>query len=156
MSSRVPPAPPPSSPGVRAVMQGNRARDTSPERDLRRELHRRGLRYRVHARPASDLPCRADIVFPRAKLAVFVDGCFWHRCPRHGTSPRVNSLYWQAKLDRNVRRDRKNDRLLDAAGWVVLRIWEHEDTVGAADKVEKALGASQTSRSGGQPVRDPE
>ena len=137
----VPKAPPPSSLSARAVMRGNRARDTSPELGLRRELHRRGLRYRVHARPLTSAPVRADIVFARARLAVFVDGCFWHRCPDHGTSPRVNSAYWRAKLDRNVERDRESDRLLAEAGWTALRVWEHEQVEEAADRVVAALTA---------------
>jgi DNA mismatch endonuclease (patch repair protein) len=116
-------------------MRGNRSTDTAPEVALRSELHRRGLRFRKNARPASGLP-RADVLLPRARLAVFVDGCFWHRCPDHGTSPRTNSGYWRAKLDRNVDRDRRNDEALAAAGWAVMRLWEHEDPADAARRVE--------------------
>lgn len=117
-------------------MRGNRSVDTSPERALRSELHRRGLRFLKNARPASGLP-RADVLFSRARLAVFVDGCFWHRCPEHGNDPRTNSSYWKAKLDRNVERDRRNGAALAAAGWQVLRIWEHEDAGAAAATVER-------------------
>jgi len=117
-------------------MQGNRASDTGPELALRSELHRRGLRYRVHYTPVVGLRCRADVVFPKARIAVFVDGCFWHRCPEHGTSPTTNAPYWQAKLDRNTARDRRNDIALVEAGWTVVRVWEHERAQDAADRVE--------------------
>jgi DNA mismatch endonuclease (patch repair protein) len=128
-------APPASSPAVRAVMQSNRASGTMPELALRSELHRRGLRYRVHHEPVSGLRCRADIVFSRPRIAVFVDGCFWHRCPLHGTSPQSNAPYWQVKLDRNVARDKRNDTALAAAGWIVVRVWEHEKVEDAADRI---------------------
>jgi DNA mismatch endonuclease (patch repair protein) len=82
---------------------------------------------------------RADIAFPRRRLAVFVDGCFWHRCPEHGTSPKANHDFWKAKLDRNVERDRESDAALEAAGWTVLRFWEHEDPAVAATKILAAL-----------------
>jgi len=120
-------------------MQGNRKRDTRPELALRSELHRRGLRYRVDATPMKGLRCRADIVFRRQKVAVFVDGCFWHGCPEHGTSPRTNASYWSAKIARNVERDRINDAKLNDAGWVVIRVWEHELPTDAATRVARAL-----------------
>jgi DNA mismatch endonuclease (patch repair protein) len=120
-------------------MQGNRKRDTRPELALRSELHRRGLRYRVDVRPAAGLRCRADIVFGRKRVAVFVDGCFWHDCPEHGTSPRTNAPYWSAKIARNVERDRFNETELSAAGWTVIRVWEHESPVDAADRIVRAL-----------------
>lgn len=123
-------------------MQGNRRRDTQPERALRRALFARGLRYRVD-HPVRTLaaarPIRPDVVFTRAKLAVFVDGCFWHDCPEHGTRPRSNSGYWDAKLARNVERDRRYDALLAEAGWTVIRIWEHEDMGAAAKRVANHL-----------------
>ncbi|WP_405113487.1 very short patch repair endonuclease [Micromonospora sp. NBC_01405] len=106
---------------------------TKPELSLRRELHRRGLRFRVN-HPA--LPGRPDLAFTRAKVAVFVDGCFWHRCPQHGTIPRNNREWWQAKLDRNVARDRAKDVALAELGWIVLHVWEHEATDAAADRVQ--------------------
>lgn len=122
------PSPPvASSDGVRAVMVGNRGADTRPERALRSALHARGLRFFKNRRPVPGLRCRADIVFPTQRVAVFVDGCFWHRCPTHGVSPRANSEYWRAKLDRNVARDLRNDRALRASGWEVVRVWEHEN-----------------------------
>ncbi len=96
------------------------------------------MRYRVDVAPLPGLRRRADVVFTRARLAVFVDGCFWHRCPQHGTSPRNNADWWRDKLDRNVQRDRDTDRALHEAGWQVLRVWEHEPTAIAADKVHSA------------------
>jgi DNA mismatch endonuclease, patch repair protein len=139
------PAPPPaSSAAARAVMRGNRGSDTKPERALRSELHRRGLRFRKNVSPVPGLRCRADVVFTRARVAVFVDGCYWHRCPQHGTAPRSNSDYWQAKLDRNVARDRQNDAALDTAGWTVVRVWEHENPALAADRVALVVAARPT------------
>jgi DNA mismatch endonuclease, patch repair protein len=129
-------------------MRGNRRRDTMPERALRSALFSRGLRYRVdHPIRAAEgvRPIRADVVFPAVKLAVFVDGCFWHGCPEHGTRPARNSPYWDAKLERNVERDRRYDVLLAEAGWTVTRIWEHEDPEEAAARVE-ALVAELRSR----------
>ncbi|MER6755205.1 DNA mismatch endonuclease Vsr [Micromonospora echinofusca] len=106
---------------------------TKPELRLRRELHRRGLRFRVNH---PGLPGRPDMAFTRAKVAVFVDGCFWHRCPEHGTLPRNNRDWWQQKLDRNVARDRAKDAALAELGWMVLHVWEHEATDAAANRVE--------------------
>jgi DNA mismatch endonuclease (patch repair protein) len=120
-------------------MQGNRGVDTKPEVALRSSLHRLGLRFWKNKRPSREVRCRADIVFPRARVAVFVDGCFWHRCPTHGVSPSANSDYWRAKLDRNVARDRRNDRELAAAGWRVVRVWEHDVPDEAAARVLGAL-----------------
>lgn len=110
-------------------------RDTKPEMHLRRELHRRGLRFRV---AVAGLPGRPDIVFTRARLIVFVDGCFWHRCPAHHTEPKNNALWWRQKLDRNVERDREKDELLAEQGWLVIHVWEHESPAAAADRVEDA------------------
>jgi len=126
-------------------MRANRRRDTGPEMALRRELHRRGLRYRVDYAPVPGLRCRADIVFTRARMAVFVDGCFWHSCPVHRTHPAANRDWWREKLDRNVERDRRNDRELGAAGWHVERVWEHELAATAADRIERALLATAAS-----------
>jgi DNA mismatch endonuclease (patch repair protein) len=137
--SRLPPAPPASSDNARAVMAANRSSDTGPERALRSALHARGLRFFKNRRPDPSVRCRADIVFPSVQLAVFVDGCFWHRCPIHGVSPSMNPAYWQAKLDRNVERDRRNDAALQAAGWTVVRIWEHEDPEQAASDIAAML-----------------
>ncbi|TML54150.1 MAG: very short patch repair endonuclease [Actinobacteria bacterium] len=136
---RVPFAPPPSSPAVRAVMRANSVRETRPERVLRSALHQRGLRFRKHVALLERGRCRPDVVFPRQRVAVFVDGCFWHGCPQHGTRPTTNSDYWSAKITRNVGRDREHDLLLGSLGWHVIRIWEHEDVEAAADWVERVL-----------------
>lgn len=108
---------------------------------LRKELHGRGLRFRIHAK----LPGRPDIAFTRAKLAVFVDGCFWHCCEYHGTLPKNNAEWWRAKLDGNLERDRRKDAELRQLGWTVLHIWEHEPVRDAAATVE-ALWRERTGR----------
>lgn len=120
-------------------MLGNRRRDTGPELALRRTLHARGLRFRVDHRLAPPLRVRPDVVFTRARVAVFVDGCFWHRCPDHGTSPKAHSDYWTPKLDRNVERDRETDEALAEQGWTVIRVWEHEPPEDAADRIEATV-----------------
>lgn len=120
-------------------MQSNRSRDTVPEMTLRRLLHASGLRYRVSAPPLRGVRRTADVVFGPAKVAVFVDGCFWHRCPIHGTSPKANSDYWLPKLERNVQRDRETDDLLLAAGWLSIRVWEHEDLDSAAIHIAEVV-----------------
>ena len=106
---------------------------------LRRELHRRGLRYRVNFRPEPSLRCTPDITFSRARVVVFVDGCFWHVCPEHGTRPKANAEWWGAKLTRNVERDRGADVTLTELGWSVVRVWEHESTLDAADRIEELV-----------------
>jgi len=129
----------PTSEAARRVALGNRSRDTAPEVRLRAELHRRGLRFRKHRRPVATVRSTPDIVFGPARLAVFVDGCFWHCCPEHGRTPRGNAAYWVPKLARNVARDRRNEEALRAAGWQVIRVWEHEQIGAAADRVSAAL-----------------
>lgn len=135
-----------STPAIRRTMQGNRSRDTSPELALRRLLHARGLRYRVSARPLKEVRRTADLVFGPAKVAVFVDGCFWHRCPDHATDPKTNSAYWKPKLERNVERDRETDLLLANAGWLSIRIWEHEDPRVAAARVARIVQRRRKAR----------
>jgi len=103
------------------TMSKIRSKDTSPELALRRTLWSAGLRYRKHYGPF-----KIDIAFPGKKVAVFVDGCFWHGCPEHGTSPSSNQAYWAPKLERNKRRDRERTARLEAEGWTVIRIWEHD------------------------------
>jgi DNA mismatch endonuclease, patch repair protein len=115
------------------------SRDTHPELALRRELHRRGLRFRVSRRPLRALRSTADIVFGPVKVAVYVDGCFWHSCPEHATCPVSNGRWWEAKLARNRERDRATDAALTEAGWLVVRVWEHEQSVDAADRVEAVV-----------------
>jgi DNA mismatch endonuclease (patch repair protein) len=124
-------------------MQTTRRRDTAPELALRREIRSRGLGYRVDAK-LPGLRRRADLVFLRATVAVFVDGCFWHRCPEHATRPAANAQWWDDKLTTNQRRDADTDRTLREAGWLVIRIWEHQtqqpaDLSAAADAVEAAV-----------------
>ena len=122
-------APPPtaSAPHVRKRMQSQRVRDTRPELAVRRLLHAAGLRYRVDRPPLPGLRRRADIVHGPSRLAVFIDGCFWHGCPTHGNLPTANAAFWEAKLARNRERDADTDRRLTEAGWEVIRAWEHED-----------------------------
>ncbi|KJV01851.1 MULTISPECIES: very short patch repair endonuclease [Nocardiaceae] len=124
-----------------ARLSKQRRRDTKPEVALRRELHRRGLRYFVDRAPLKGMRRRADLVFPRRKVAVYVDGCFWHSCPVHATKPRNNAQWWADKLAANVARDRDTDTRLIEEGWRVVRIWEHEDPVVAAQRVVDDLAA---------------
>lgn len=113
-------------------MRANRKRDTKPEVKLRSTLHQRGLRFRKNwPIRTANLAVRADIVFTAKRVAVFVDGCFWHCCPSHGTTPRTNADYWLPKLARNVERDREVTEALQDEGWLVIRVWEHEDPVDA-------------------------
>jgi DNA mismatch endonuclease (patch repair protein) len=116
-------------------MERQRTRDTAPEVALRSELHRLGLRYRVHARPIADVRRVADVIFRSAHLAVFVDGCFWHSCPDHGGDPKTNSGWWRDKLEGNRERDIETDAALRRAGWEVVRVWEHEDPAAAARRI---------------------
>lgn len=116
-------------------MSAQQSRNTRIELRLRSLLHARGLRYRVHLRPLTGYRRTADVVFTRAKVAVYVDGCFWHGCPVHGTWPKRNSDFWRQKIEANVRRDRDTDDALAEAGWVSVRVWEHEDADLAADRI---------------------
>lgn len=122
----------------RRAMQRQREKDTHPEMALRRELHRRGFRYRLQVRP---LPIRrtVDLAFPKERVAVEVRGCFWHACPEHGTSPKANAEWWREKLKRNQVRDEDTAARLEAAGWQLVVVWEHEDVLGAADRVSEAV-----------------
>jgi len=114
--------------------------DTAPEVALRKELYRRGIRYRVdYQLPLRGVRRRADIAFMAVRIAVFVDGCYWHGCPVHATWPTASADWWRAKLEGNVRRDRDTDQRLAEAGWISLRIWEHDNPIAAADRVESAL-----------------
>jgi DNA mismatch endonuclease (patch repair protein) len=131
-------------------MRANRRTDTKPELALRHALHQRGYRYRKDFRLdlASGKRVRPDIAFTARKVAVFVDGCFWHACPEHGSKPKANEWYWSPKLIKNVERDRINDAALILAGWIVVRLWEHVPLDEAIATVVTALGAS---REPGQP-----
>lgn len=143
--------PVPSSPGVSARMSRARRRDTKPEMLVRREAHHRGLRYRVDASLPGIPRRRADMVFAGPKVAVFVDGCFWHSCPEHTSIPKSNHDWWVRKLDANRARDRETDAHLTGLGWTVLRFWEHEDPVAAVDHVERAVRPSTDQSEGSEP-----
>jgi DNA mismatch endonuclease (patch repair protein) len=124
-----------SSAARRRNMQAIRSRDTKPEQLVRRLLHAQGLRYRVAAKPLPELRRTADIVFRPTKVAVFIDGCYWHGCPDHYVPPKTNSGYWSTKVAGNMARDRDTDRRLTEAGWTVLRFWEHESPEECASTV---------------------
>lgn len=128
-----------SSATARKVMLGNRSRDTKPELAVRRRLHAMGLRFRVAYRPEPALRRTADIVFTRRRLAVFIDGCYWHACPLHGTASKSNSKYWAEKLAGNVARDADTTAQLQSAGWTVLRFWEHESPSDVAEIIRRAV-----------------
>ncbi|GGO64367.1 very short patch repair endonuclease [Nonomuraea cavernae] len=130
-------------------MRSNRYRDTKPELALRRAVHALGLRYRVAARPVAGLRRTADLVFPRIRVAVFLDGCFWHGCPEHHSVAKTNSAYWAEKLRRNRERDEETDRLLGEAGWSVIRIWEHVDPLEAARRVAEVVHRMRAAQPGG-------
>ena len=142
-----------SNPAVREKMSRQRRQDTAPEQALRHELHRMGMRYYVHRRPLAMLRRQADIIFPRARVAVFVDGCFWHACPDHGTVPKVNRWYWAEKIGRNRVRDVDTDRHLVEAGWTSVRVWEHEPPIEAARRIERIV--SQRRPASGQETTHP-
>jgi DNA mismatch endonuclease (patch repair protein) len=134
-----------SAPDVRARMQRQRTRDTEPELAIRRLLHSRGLRYRVDTSPLPGLKRRADVVFGPSKVAVFVDGCFWHGCPEHGRrATKANSEYWLRKVQKNAARDEDTDTTLRAAGWLPIRVWEHEIPSEVADTIEAAVQERRT------------
>lgn len=124
-------------------MERQARRDTKAEMAVRRAVWRLGLRYRVDVAPIRGRR-RADLVFTRAKVAVYVDGCFWHSCPSHATVPKANREWWANKLAANVARDRDTDVRLAEAGWIVVRIWEHEDPAAAAARIAESV----TSRRG--------
>jgi DNA mismatch endonuclease (patch repair protein) len=138
-----------TSPAVRAVMRANRSRDTRPETRIRSRLHAMGLRYRVSQRPIPELRRTADVVFRPIRLAVFIDGCYWHGCPDHHRPARINSEFWRTKIEVNRQRDSETDRLLTEAGWHVIRVWEHEPAAEAADRIARAVRAK---RGGGRPA----
>jgi DNA mismatch endonuclease, patch repair protein len=126
-------------------MSRQRRRDTQPELALRSELHRRGMRFRVHRRPLPAVRREADVVFPSARVAVFVDGCFWHGCPKHRTWPQRNSPFWASKIEGNVRRDSETDALLAEAGWAAVRVWEHERPERAAARIARLVASRRAA-----------
>lgn len=139
MEETLPPESWASSAQVRVTMRGNRSKNTTPEMKLRSMLHRRGLRYRVDKPPTPGTRRRADVVFPRERVAVFVDGCFWHGCPEHYRPSTKNMGFWEEKLATNRSRDAQTNEALAASGWTVIRVWEHEDVSRAADRIEAAV-----------------
>lgn len=142
-------------------MRRQRRRDTAPEIVLRSALHRSGLRFRVDY-PLAGLRRRADLAFPTERVAVFVDGCFWHGCPEHGTAPKANAAWWRDKIAANVARDRETVVRLEEAGWLVVRVWEHEAVNHSAPRVASAVEARRRERArpaaraarANSPVRD--
>ena len=128
-----------SSAAARRTMQSNRKWNTKPELRLRRALHRMGLRYRIHTTPGQTSTCIADIVFPAERVVIFVDGCFWHGCTEHTKPPRTNAGYWVPKIERNRERDRTIDRRLTLAGWLSVRVWEHDDVASAAQTIAQLI-----------------
>ncbi|AGI79182.1 very short patch repair endonuclease [Pseudomonas aeruginosa] len=131
--------PAPASPETSQRMSRTPQRDNPRERALRSELHRRGLRFRLHRRVLVSSRRSVDIAFPTSRTAVFMDGCFWHGCPAHGTWPKSNAEWWRAKINANIARDRDTDCKLIEAGWTVIRVWEHEDIQTAADRIEAVV-----------------
>lgn len=137
----------PSSPVVSARMSRQASRDTTSELAVRRLLHGAGHRYRLH-RPVPGLPRRTiDIAFPGPRVAVFLDGCFWHGCPQHATSPKANAEWWRQKLNRNMARDQETTDRLVEAGWTVLRFWEHENPTDVATDIAAAVVAARALHS---------
>lgn len=138
-SSGAPRKPPPSSAGVSERMSRLGTKNTLVEVAVRRRLHELGLRYRLHV-PVPGLPRRSiDIAFGASKVAVFVDGCFWHGCPLHGSNPRSNAAWWKSKIESNVGRDAHTTTHLTALGWRVLRFWEHENPEDVARAVREEV-----------------
>jgi DNA mismatch endonuclease (patch repair protein) len=139
-------------------MRSNKSRDTGPELALRSAVHRLGLRYRVGVRPVPGLRRTGDLVFTRARVVVFLDGCFWHGCPDHHTVAKTNASFWAAKVRGNRERDVQTTRQMEEAGWCVIRVWEHESPAVAAlrvaDTVHKRLESlygRQMSRKAAEP-----
>jgi len=149
--TRTRPTPVASSEAARKRMISTAQRNTSAELSLRKMLHAMGLRYSVDTKPLEDSPRRADVVFRRAEVAVFVDGCFWHGCPEHGTWPKANEQFWRAKILANIARDANTNERLRERGWLVIRVWEHEDPNAAAlriaRRVRSRMGTQQKRQS---------
>ncbi|MFD9379966.1 very short patch repair endonuclease [Streptomyces sp. NPDC059999] len=135
-----------STPEVRARMSRQKSKDTKIEVALRKTLHASGLRFRVHGRPVKGVRREADIVFGPARVAVFVDGCFWHGCPEHATWPRRNAEFWRAKIEGNRARDRDTDARLAEAGWLAVRVWEHEPPAESAVRVAEVVARRRAER----------
>ncbi|MBE1465143.1 DNA mismatch endonuclease (patch repair protein) [Kibdelosporangium phytohabitans] len=128
-----------TAPSVSKRMSKQKSRNTQVEVELRKALFAAGLRYRIHVRPIPGVRREADIVFRSARVAVFVDGCFWHGCPQHATWPKNNAAFWRTKIETNRRRDTDTDARLDEAGWLSVRVWEHEPVRAAAERVREIV-----------------
>jgi DNA mismatch endonuclease (patch repair protein) len=128
-------------------MQSTRQQGTAAELAVRSILHARGLRYRVNRAVLPGVRREADLVFQGARVAVFVDGCFWHGCPDHASWPKANAEWWRDKILANKRRDADTDRRFAEAGWQVIRVWEHESPMEAADRIEEAFETGSDARS---------
>jgi DNA mismatch endonuclease (patch repair protein) len=126
---------------IRERMRAQRTKDTESERLLRSALHRRGLRYRIDQKLPFVPRKTFDVVFPRQKVAVLIDGCFWHGCPLHATWPKANKEWWENKLNENRARDQRTNEALIANGWTVVRVWEHVDAEVAAERIAAVLAA---------------
>jgi DNA mismatch endonuclease (patch repair protein) len=137
-------------------MRSVRQRNNQNEMMLRSALYHLGARFRVHKRIIPGHTRTADVVFARIKVAVFVDGCFWHSCPRHNSLPKANRGWWKAKLAANVKRDRHSDLVLRRGGWRVIRVWEHEDVENAARRILKIARSRRSSMSNQNSQRAPE
>lgn len=127
-------------------MSHQRSHDTKIEVVLRSTLHAAGLRFRVHRRPLVGVRREADIVFGPSRVAVFVDGCFWHACPEHATWPKNNAEFWREKIEKNRSRDRDTDARLAAAGWLAVRVWEHEKAAEAAERIAAVVRERRPQR----------
>jgi DNA mismatch endonuclease (patch repair protein) len=140
-----------SSPAVRASMLGNKSVDSKPELALRSALHGVGLRFRKNVRlEAGSTRVRADVVLVRSRIVVFVDGCFWHSCPKHRAVPRTNRRWWRQKLMANAQRDQRQRRTLRRSGWRVIRVWEHEAVTLGTSRVLKAVASVEARARDGQ------
>lgn len=128
-----------------------RQKGTDAELALRRELHRIGLRYRIDYEVLRKPRRVADVAFPARKIAVFVDGCFWHGCPEHATWPKHNAEFWREKIEANRRRDADTNERLRSLGWTVLRFWSHESPSEAARAVAKIAARADTTRRSSSP-----
>lgn len=135
MTEREYKGPLPSSEEARQRMKRQRQKDTVPEKKIRSILHRMGFRFRVQQALLKGIRRKADIIFSKSRVVVFVDGCFWHGCPLHGTWPKANAAFWREKIETNRRRDEDTNQRLEHEGWRVIRVWEHEAPEEAAERI---------------------
>lgn len=143
-----------SSSQVSRRMARTPQKDTSAEMAIRRELHRRGFRYRVDYTVLRKPRRTADLAFPKLKIAVFIDGCFWHGCPEHGTWPKQNAEFWRQKIEANISRDEDTNERLSGLDWRVIRIWEHEAPEAAVERIVKVVSKAKNGRESKQNRRE--